>query len=226
MRVLDVEQGSKSWLQSRVGVVTASRAKDLITVKNGDRSKSSKEGGAYFIELVGERLLGCDLDEVKSGAMDRGKEHEAMSRDWFAFTQDQDVVEVGFCVSDDGVIGCSPDGLIGDDSGLELKNPLAKTQVKYLLDSDQLVNGKEGYGLQCQFSMLVTGRPRWNLLSFCPGIPAVLVEIERDEETIAKLREAAYDLSKSVDEAVAHIELMDPSRDMDEDGRLAANVFA
>lgn len=93
------------------------------------------------------------------------------------------VVEVGFCLHKSGVAGCSPDGLIdGYSEGFETKAPLPETHAGYMLDRDLLVSD---YGMQCHFSMAVTGAKGWWLQSFCRGLPTVRVYIPRDEKTEA-----------------------------------------
>ena len=97
---------------------------------------------------------------------------------------DLEVTEVGFLTRDDGIVGCSPDGLIYRDgepvAGLELKCPLAKNHLGYLVDGGV----PKAYIPQVHFSMSITGLP-WYFMSFCPGIDPHIVLVEPDTYTRA-----------------------------------------
>ena len=91
---------------------------------------------------------------------------------------------------------CSPDGLVGKKYGVELKNPLPKTQVKYA------VNGslKEEYYEQCQFSMYVTSFKYWYLMSYVPLMKPIILKIERDEVYIRALAKQLDEFVKRLNE--------------------------
>jgi hypothetical protein len=44
--------------------------------------------------------------------MEYGSGTEEEARNWYAFQHDVEVQQVGFITTDDGRLGCSPDGLI------------------------------------------------------------------------------------------------------------------
>ncbi len=116
--------------------------------------------------------------------MERGIEMEAEARAWYAMAQDQDVEQVGFVWLDDRVqVGCSPDGLVGEHGGLEIKCPAPHTHVGYLLEQKLPTD----YIPQVQGSMWVCDRQWWDFLSYCPGIEPLVIRVERDEEYIDKL---------------------------------------
>jgi hypothetical protein len=92
----------------------------------------------------------------------------------------------GFITSDDGRIGCSPDGTIGDDCGLEIKSPQPPAHLKYLIAG--VVPPQ--YLPQVHFSMLVTGFPRWVFVSYSRQFPPLVVEVKRDEAIQTALRDA------------------------------------
>ena len=49
---------------------------------------------------------------------------EPDARRYYVFVREAEVKTVGFCFRDsDRLVGCSPDGLVGDDGVLELKVP-------------------------------------------------------------------------------------------------------
>lgn len=223
MKILDCEQGSDEWLRCRMGVITASRAASLVTAKT---KKPSSQAKTYGHELVGEVLTGLPADNGASGfAVDRGHEIEPQARAWFSLARAwfslarEPVQEVGFCVSDDGRVGCSPDGLVGDDDGLEIKCPMPKKHVGNLLDPDRFA---ADHNPQVQFCLYVTGRKRWHLLSYCPDVVPVHLTVGRDEEYIAALDKACKALIADMDAAMEKIQAL--AADTSDDP--AAIVFA
>jgi hypothetical protein len=107
---------------------------------------------------------------------------EPLARAAFESRLSLEVTEVGFISREDGVIGCSPDGLISRDGkhveGLEIKCPLPKTHLRYLLDGGL----PDTYKPQVHFSMMVTGLP-WHFFSYCPGMKPLHLFIEPDDYT-------------------------------------------
>ncbi len=157
---------------------TASRFDSILTEKTRKFSKSAE---SYAVELAVERIIGQPLDDTKSGWMERGTEMEAEARAWYIFHQDAEVEQVGFCTTDDGKVGCSPDGLVGR-VGLEIKCPSAKVHGGHLIGKT-----RPGDDTQVQGSLLVTGFDAWDCVSYCRGLPPVLIRRHRDERFLADL---------------------------------------
>ncbi len=184
MKIHDVQQGSGPWLALRLGIPTASEFDNLITplwkIKTGEAPKS------YLYQKICEKFMGAFADGGSSFAMGQGSimEHEAIP--WFAFTHDMPVQRVGFCTTDDGRIGCSPDGLIGDEGGIEVKCPSPTTHLRYWVEG---VLPKE-HAAQVHGSMYVTGAKFWYFLSYSRQFPAFLIRVERDEAIQTAIGEA------------------------------------
>ena len=181
MKILTMEQGSQEWMLARLGIPTASQFDRILTPKTRKPSASRIN---YRAELMAEWLLGQPLDWGSSAWMERGTELEADARRWYEMDQGVDVQTVGFILRDDGAVGCSPDGMVGADGGLEIKCPGAVQHVKYLLGIDDLATAHTG---QVQGAMMLTGRDWWDVLSYNPELPAVVQRVERDEEYITAL---------------------------------------
>ena len=184
MRIIDCEQGSPEWWQCRQGIPTASGFDRIVTPAKGELSK---QADAYIYELIADRIMGVpeNVESFTSREMQYGIDTEPEARAWYQMETGLMVRKVGFCVADDGSIGCSPDGLVDPDGGLELKCPLAKTHVGYLMQGGLPAE----YKLQVHGSLVVTGRSWWDFVSYCPGIKPVMIRVEPDEFT-AKLRDA------------------------------------
>lgn len=180
MKIIDCIQGSTEWKAARLGRVTASRADKIITPKTQKPSASMVK---YAYELLAEEMLGRPLDDQSSGFMERGKDLEEEARAWYAWDQDVEVHRVGFVLRDDGKVGCSPDGFVGDDGCVEIKCPSAGVHVGFLLGDP----ADNEYFSQIQFTLWVTGRKWVDFLSYSPDMPQVLVRFQRDEKFIAAL---------------------------------------
>lgn len=175
--IIDCEQGTDEWFASRTGVITASSFNKVIT-SQGNRT-SGKTRKDYCATRAGEIITGIYEKTFQSADMTRGIEMEAEARTFFELQTGFTVDQVGFIKHDEHPqIGCSPDGLIGDDSGFEVKCPKVSTHIEYLRKNKV----PTVYYPQVQGSMLVTGRPSWYFVSYYPGLKPLIIKVERDEE--------------------------------------------
>lgn len=167
LHIYDHEQRSPEWYAARCGLVTASTVGKLLTptLKVADNETSR----ALVASLAAERITGETEPSFMNDDMMRGVLHEPIARDRYAEVNEVEVNEVGFLVRDDWgfQLGASPDGLIGDDGGLEVKCPRAKTHILTII-SDKV---PAHYLAQVQASLLVSGRKWWDYVSFCAGLP-------------------------------------------------------
>lgn len=190
MQIINIEQGTEEWLNTRRGVVTGSRFKDVVTPSKGDLSKSSV---SYMHELVAERM-GVTVQFFQNEHMKRGNELEGQARTAYEFIKDCKVEEVGFCLADDKLVGVSPDGFVGEEGGLEIKCPKETTHISYLAKGEL----PSIYKPQVQGSMWVTGRKWWDFMSYHPDLPPLIIRIPRDEEYIKKMELGITKFSKEM----------------------------
>ena len=146
--------------------------------------KPSASADGYINQLLGERLTGKSEPHYTSEAMILGTEREPLARADYEFITGNKVDQFGFILDDSQSYGCSPDGLIGDEGGLEVKCPAQTTQAGYWRDKQ---SGVKKYYQQIQGCMWVTGRKWWDFFSYHPDMPHVLVRVDRNEEYIEKL---------------------------------------
>lgn len=182
----DIAQGSVEWFNLRAGVVTASAADALVTplgnVKNGDAAKT------LMLKILSENWIGGSLPSFQ-GSFDteQGSFLETSARPAFTLETGKVVDEVAFIESDDGRIGCSPDGVLIDElGGLELKCPKLETHIRYVLDGVV----PQDYVMQVQFSLYVTQWPVWYFMSFRRNFPPLVVKVEPDEKIQKAIKEA------------------------------------
>lgn len=179
---LDLEQGSPEWLQARIGIPTASAYDQILTPKT---LKLSTQSIGYRDKILAEWIVGYPLDfGGQSQFMERGTELEPEALDWYEMDQDVDVLRGGFVLRDDRQTGGSPDGLVDDVGGVEIKCPALHTHIGYLLSPELLV---AKYRNQVQGYLYLTGRDWWDVVSYHPDLPRVRERIERDEAFITAL---------------------------------------
>ena len=184
MKVIQCEQKSKEWWDARRGLPTASEFDSIITPKT---LKASASQDRYICKLIAETYANIWPDEsgYVSPAMNNGVECETRARSWYEFEYDCEVEQVGICISDCGRFGCSPDGLVGDDGGLEIKCPTMETQARYLIE-DVL---PAEYRCQVHGELMVTGRKWFDFVSYCEGMPTFCIRVVPDDFTEALRRE-------------------------------------
>jgi hypothetical protein len=177
MRIFpSMEQGSDQWFKIRTGRPTASNFSRIIT----PTGKDSSQWEGYAIDLMADCIRPDMVDFIGNRHTDRGNELEPAARDTFAEIMDLNVQQVGFITRDDGIVGCSPDGLIYQGrtlvAGLELKCPLAKNHAKYLIQGELPAE----YAPQVHGGMAVTGLDYWYFMSYCEGMRPFILRVERD----------------------------------------------
>jgi putative phage-type endonuclease len=195
--IIDCEQRSPEWFEAILGNVGASSIDKIITTK-GEPSKSRTD---YMMTLCAERITGKQEFTQPTLAMLNGIEREAEARSLFEMAHDVEVQQVGLIYTDDKSAHCSPDGLIGDNSGIEIKNPISKTHIKYLLDGKLPTE----YFCQVQFSLLVSGRVTWWFMSHFPGIKPFIIECQRDEKWIEKCEKELKAFNQELKEMVKRL---------------------
>lgn len=177
-------QGTEAWLACRVGYATASRFKDVLAkIKSGEAAARRD----YRFQLAVERLTGQPVETYSNAAMQHGTDTEPLAREAFELHTGAMVEEVGFLVHPDIMAGCSPDGLVDDDAGLECKCPFSTAiHIQTLLDGMP-----PGHKPQIHGAMWITGRSKWHFVSYDPRLEPRLrlyhQVIERDDDYIATL---------------------------------------
>jgi hypothetical protein len=199
MTIIDCIQYDPSWWEARRGIPTASGFDRIIT----PTGKPSAQADGYIDELIGDLVdlrpnAFSERGRMGTPEMQAGRDAEPAARAWYALESGADVKQVGFCLSDCGRFGCSPDGLVGDDGVLELKCPMLKTQSSYLRKAE-LPND---YRPQVHGHLLVTGRKWVDFMSYAPGLPTFRVTVVPDEYT-AKLKAALDEFLVRYAEALA-----------------------
>lgn len=187
----DCPQGSLAWFEARKGMPTASefwKVMAKVGPRGGTTHKEYVSRAKYMRALAGEIVTGEPRDPEWDGNRhtERGKEREDEARSLYAMRHDVEPHRVGFVRN--GNCGCSPDSLIGDVGGLELKDVLPAVQIERLQDGTL----QSEYRWQVIGSLLVCeDREWWDFASHSRGLPLFEVRTYRDKvkAELAELRE-------------------------------------
>ena len=110
MKTYNMEQRTPEWFEIRKGKMTASNAQAIGA--NGAGLKT------YIYTLMAEKFSNNKVS-FSNADTERGVELEENARLTYQIAH-HDVQEVGFIEMDE-FVGCSPDGLIEEDGGIEIK---------------------------------------------------------------------------------------------------------
>lgn len=194
LEIITCEQGTPEWHAARIGIPTASRFSDILAKGDG------KMRTRYLRDLAAEVIRGyAEPDSFSNAHMERGKAMEADARDLYAFIRGVEPVQVGFIRN--GNYGCSPDSLIGDDGGLEIKTALGHIQIERL----QRGTLPSEHRAQVQGTLWVTGRDWWDFESYSPDLPPLIVRVQPDKAYIAELSAAVDAFNSDLAELVEMI---------------------
>jgi len=191
MRIIECEQGTPAWIQARLGIPSASSYSKLVTATG----KSSAQAEGYINQLVAERITGEQTMVHVSEPMQRGIDLEPEARFRYEMETGRIVKQVGFLMHDTIQAGASPDGLVGENGGLEIKCPSPATHIEYLRDGGLPAK----YVQQVQGCLWITGRDWWDFMSYHPKMEPLIVRVFRDEEFIKALECAVIDAVKVIE---------------------------
>jgi len=178
----EICQNTDAWIQAKLHTPSSSNFSRILTSK-GVLSKSRYD---YMDELIAEYITNQPTYHHITGEMAEGTRREDESRRFFSYLHDTEIQQVGMIYPDkEKRYLASPDGL-GDGFGLELKNPLGKTVVKY---KRKMVLPTE-YTLQVQGSLLISGFDYWWFLAYYSPKLFFEIQVYRDEPLIKKLKMA------------------------------------
>ena len=170
MKVLDIVQRTPEWYAARAGRLTGSAADSVIAVRKRGTGEL-KERIDLRKRLVVERLTGRSVESgngFKSDAMQRGCDLEGAAFVAYEAETGQMVQRVGFVQHDSLMVGCSPDGYVGEWEGLiELKCPESTTHLEYRQGGVV----PEEYRGQILHNLWVTGAAWCDFVSFDDRFP-------------------------------------------------------
>lgn len=194
----EVIQGSEEWLALRCGLLTASEMKLIVTPSLKPAANDKQR--AHLFEMVSQRISKFVEPTYIGDDMLRGQDDEIEARQRYADAY-APVTECGFVTNDQWgfTLGCSPDGLVGDDGLIEIKSRRQKFQVATICARQM----PDDYVMQVQTSLLVTGRAWCDFISYSGGLPMVTLRVFPDERIQAAIIEAASAFEEAAAQYIA-----------------------
>lgn len=179
----DMEQNTAEWDEARQGIPTASAFSRIMTPKFAPSSQA--------IGYIGDLLAAGVADESEenrfySGSMKEGHKRENEALNYYSFVEGVETTQCGIVYRDASCsVSCSPDSLVGDHGGVELKNPMLKTHITTLAS-----NGIPAEHLpQLYGSLYVTGRDWWDFVSYHPKANTFIKRVYATDTVLIKGKE-------------------------------------
>ena len=207
-------QNNAQWYGARLFHFTSSELHKLLTKpKLGEGV--SKTAETYIYDKIAEELTNgtcLDYTQIDTKETRWGHDCEPAAREAYEKATGAKVDLCGF-IEYSPSFGGSPDGLVGDDGGIEIKCPYnSAVHARYLMmrKAEDLKALKPEYYAQIQGNLLVTGRKWFDFVSYDPRVqnPAfqlMILHIPRDEKMITEIVEAISRATKYRDELLRNL---------------------
>jgi predicted phage-related endonuclease len=168
--------------------------------KNGQAGDAAAPRIAYSIDLIAERLSGRTEDHYVSPEMAWGSEYEALARAEYEMETGSMAESVGFILHPTmDFAGASPDSLIGNDGGIEIKCPKTTTHLKWMMAGSVPEEHQE----QMLWNMACAEATWWDFVSYDPrmpdGLKLFVVRMNRDSERIAEMEAQVIKFNDAVE---------------------------
>ena len=160
-------QGSEEWLEYKRGKITSSGVIDIL---KGTRGNYLASRDKYIMLKVAERLIDFQSHNIQSKSMRDGTGNEPIARFAYEARTGESVEQIGFI--DHPTIknfGCSPDGLVNQDGGVEIKCMDTVNHLSRVYEG--AANIDRAHIVQMNTCMLCTGRAWWDYVLFDPNLP-------------------------------------------------------
>lgn len=183
-------------------MITASEVRFLVTptLKVADNDKTR----LHLWELAAQRITKYVEPSYINDNMLRGHNDEILARELYN-NRYAKVSECGFVTNDSFgfIMGCSPDGLVGEDGMIECKSRLQKYQIRTIVEHWRDDTEPGEFSLQVQAGLLITGRAWCDLLSYSGGLPMMHIRIQANPEIQGAIIAAAAIAEQKIDAIIA-----------------------
>lgn len=204
-KIIDVEQGTKEWLNHRKGMITGTMMSNLET---------PAKRKTLLNKLISEEMMIYDMEQTNmSASMEHGVIHEPFARREYEKRKGVEVQEVGMVIWDkNSKIGFSPDGVIMEGGvivgGIEIKCPNSHTHIEYMLNGGV----PKKYMHQVMMPFLICDTVQfWDFISYDErlSVPMFVHRVNRDDldlELGNKLLDESTKMLENVSQIVSDLE--------------------
>lgn len=207
-------QQTGAWFNDRTGKLTASRMKAARAflkqtkedIEKKKPLKEKEERRKLKVEILCERLTGDIVPKYVTADMQWGIDQEPAAKEYVCALKNWTIKDLGF--AEHGLIencGCSPDGLIEEESALiEIKCPTSSTMINWLLQAaeDESWFPEEHIDQMLLQSSCFGGIPVW-FCAYDPRLPdkqkVLLRKFKPTPDQIIEVEEAAKKFLAEVD---------------------------
>ena len=218
----NIEQNTEAWHKLRHGKLTASDFKSLITEKTQKIASNTKIKDLAYKKAVETIFNYKEWEEANeevifnSFDIERGNRLEPIARQEYEARTLKPVEEVGFIESECGLLGYSPDGLVGEEGLIEIKAPRKSKHLETIFKNEVPLE----HIAQIQGGLYLSGRKWLDFVSYNESIQTLklsdrtrlpdfnnicIIRVKRDEEYIKKLQEAIEKYTKYFNEELENI---------------------
>ena len=155
-----MEQRSPEWFEARKNRITASMAGAILGL-SPYRTRDD------VMRAMVREAFGAESEFTGNIATMHGVNNEDGALVDYRIETTHEVEVIGFAERD-AWAGCSPDGLVGEKGGVEIKCPYSLRKADAPVPFKTL-DEQPHYGAQVQFSLWVTGRDWWHLFQYAPN---------------------------------------------------------
>jgi hypothetical protein len=184
-----MEQGSEAWHELKLGRFSGTR---LGNIQSG---KSTASYQNTIAEVAAEIITQSKEDSYVNADMERGIDLEPEAAKEYELITGYSIKEVGFIEPENDLAewtGISPDRLVEDNGGLEIKCPKVNTHFNYI-KAGKLPNT---YKWQVQGALWVTKLEWWDFMSYYPKLKPFIIRVYPDLEMHEKI-ETELEIAKN-----------------------------
>lgn len=210
-----MEQRTEEWHAARKGRITASSVGAIL----GHAPYATRDD---VMRRMVREWVGAEPEFEGNIATEYGTRNEAGALTEYMMETGNSVEYVGFITREDWA-GCSPDGLICEDGGLEIKCPFGLRKDE--APAFKSIFDQPHYFDQVQFSIWVTNRSWWNFYQWSPNgtsMEKVMWSGSWQDQNLPKLRQFYAEYLAEREEPAIHLEPKRPIIDTPEAHRIAA----
>lgn len=190
-----IEQNTEAWLKLRRGVITASNISKILTPARLTISKST----GYLYQFCRQSVDDMPFGHFSTKHTDRGHIEEALALEIYGQKRGE-IKKCGFIENTNHgfTIGCSPDALVGEDGGVQVKSFTPDNQFGNIVD-DSI---DAAHMLQVQMELLVSERKWWDFIHQSSGTHQIVTRVYPLPDVHEKIKAACADFYERVNQAL------------------------